>query len=96
MYPKLFYEQLPPEKNNEPLTWGLVIQDMVERNRIGMEKYGTPLQAFNGRDSLQDAYEEVLDLCVYLKNELIKRERERDEHVSNSRYPFQSFQHTEF
>jgi hypothetical protein len=40
---------------------------MKERNKKGIETYGTPLQAFNNRDSLWDAYEEVLDLAVYLR-----------------------------
>lgn len=37
------------------------------------EKYGTHLQAGNGRDHLQDAYEEALDLALYLKAEIIRR-----------------------
>lgn len=36
----------------------------------GIAKYGTPVQAFNGRSALWDAYEEVLDLAVYLKQRL--------------------------
>ena len=39
-----------------------------ERDRFGREKHGTPLQAFNGRDSLSDAIGESLDLIVYLRN----------------------------
>lgn len=37
------------------------------RKRYGFEKYGTVLQAHNGRNSRRDALEEVVDLCVYLK-----------------------------
>jgi hypothetical protein len=33
----------------------------------GIQTYGIPLQAFNGRDALQDLYEELLDACCYLK-----------------------------
>ncbi len=44
-----------------------LVVDMRERNRIGTEKYGTPLQADNGRDALVDAYQEALDLCAYLR-----------------------------
>ena len=51
---------------NEPIV-DLVVQDMKERKKQGIETYGTPLQAFNGRNALQDAYEEALDLCMYLK-----------------------------
>jgi hypothetical protein len=34
---------------------------------MGIMKYGTPLQPFNGRDALWDAYQVVLDLAVYLR-----------------------------
>jgi hypothetical protein len=44
----------------------LVIEDMRERDRIGRERYGTPLTAGNGRNHLVDAYQENLDLIVYL------------------------------
>lgn len=52
-------------KNSEPL-----IRDMRERDAIGEARYGTRLQAFNGRDALVDAYQESLDLCVYLRQYL--------------------------
>ena len=48
---------------------------MSERNKIGIKKYGTPLQAFNGRNPLVDAYQEALDLCVYLKQAHIEKPR---------------------
>lgn len=35
-----------------------------------MRKYGTYLQAFNGRNSLRDAYDEALDLCMYLRQKI--------------------------
>lgn len=40
-------------------------QIMEKRNQFGIEKYGVPLSSFNGRNSLQDAFEEALDLVVY-------------------------------
>jgi hypothetical protein len=46
---------------------------MHERNRVGTERFGTPLQAFNGRDALQDAYEEALDLAAYLRQAIEER-----------------------
>jgi hypothetical protein len=45
----------------------LVIKDVAERMALGMSRYGTPLQTFNGRRSLVDAYEELLDLLMYLR-----------------------------
>jgi hypothetical protein len=44
-----------------------VIADMRERDAIGRERYGTPLRASNGRDAILDAYQEALDLRVYLE-----------------------------
>ena len=43
----------------------LVTVDMKNRDIVGRERYGTPLQAGNGRDALRDAYEEALDYAVY-------------------------------
>ena len=48
----------------------LVLTDMRERDAVGRERYGTPLTSGNGRDHLIDAYQELLDSCVYLMNEL--------------------------
>lgn len=45
----------------------LVIADLEARKTFGLEKYGTMLQAFNGRDPLMDAYQETLDQVVYLR-----------------------------
>lgn len=46
--------------------------DMNRRDKFGIQKYGTPLQAFNGRSFVQDAYEEALDLAVYLMGLLVE------------------------
>jgi len=40
--------------------------DLGAREQIGIQRYGTPLQAHNGRCPLWDAYEEALDLACYL------------------------------
>jgi len=62
-----FDTQKDPKPNDSKPIWKLVVEDMNARDNVGLKKYGTKLQAFNGRDSLQDAYEECLDLCVYLR-----------------------------
>lgn len=59
--------QPQPSKNANVPIWDLVIADMRERDAVGRERYGTPLQAHNGRDALVDAYQEALDLVVYLR-----------------------------
>jgi hypothetical protein len=46
---------------------GFLVIDMEARDKFGRDKYGSPLQTLNGRDPLVDAYQEALDLCVYLR-----------------------------
>ncbi len=65
-------EQPAPTPNTHAPVWPLVIADMQARDEAGRQRYGTRLQPFNGRNSLQDAYEEALDLCVYLKTAIIE------------------------
>jgi hypothetical protein len=62
-----------PIKNDGPAIWDLVIADMKARDVDGTRKYGTPLQAHNGRDALIDAYQEALDLCVYMRQAIEER-----------------------
>lgn len=64
-----------PLPNSEIAVWDLVIQDMRARDAMGAVKYGTRLQAYNGRDALVDAYQEALDLCVYLRQAIEERKR---------------------
>jgi hypothetical protein len=42
---------------------------ILERRAVGVEKYGIELVTFNGRRPLLDAYQEALDLIVYLAQE---------------------------
>jgi hypothetical protein len=65
-------------------TWQLVIADMQERREVGIRRYGTTLQPDNGRDSLIDAYQEALDLAVYLRNEIEKRRLDNKTKVDGS------------
>lgn len=67
-------DQPPPEPNDLPAIWDLVAADMKERDQVGRERYGTPLQPFNGRDALVDAYQEALDLVVYLRQAIYERD----------------------
>jgi hypothetical protein len=69
-------EQPQPTINDNPILQELVMQDMAKRLELGIERYGTGLQADNGRDMLQDAYEEALDLCVYLRGIMYERDKQ--------------------
>jgi hypothetical protein len=66
-----------PERTDKPAVWDLVMADMGARDAEGRRKYGTPLQPDNGRDALVDAYQEALDLVVYLRQEIWERAQRR-------------------
>ncbi len=55
----------------------LVKADLDARQSLGSLKYGKPLTVdepcHNGKSALQNAYEEALDLAMYLKKELMER-----------------------
>ncbi len=58
---------LDREPHIDDASYARVIADIEARKEIGLKRYGTLLQAFNGRDALLDAYQEALDLCQYLR-----------------------------
>jgi hypothetical protein len=47
---------------------------IMQRRKLGVERYGRPLQTFNGRDAVQDLLDELLDGATYAMQ--IKMERE--------------------
>jgi len=59
-------EPTPSTNSNTPIV-DLVKADLDARSAVGVGKYGTKLQAHNGRYALMDAYQEALDLCMYLR-----------------------------
>jgi hypothetical protein len=63
-----------PVINDSPFIHDLVKDDLEGRKQLGARRYGTPLQAHNGRSALRDAYEEALDLAVYLKQALVEED----------------------
>jgi hypothetical protein len=67
-------EQPAPIPNDARPVWEVVIEDMQKRDHVGRARYGTTLQPNNGRDALRDAYEEALDLAVYLRQAIIERD----------------------
>lgn len=51
----------------------LVHADLDKRDRLGWQQHAKPLLPNDGRDSLWDAYEEALDLAVYLRKAIAER-----------------------
>lgn len=82
-------DQQLPEANDHGYIQDLVIADIEERRQLGINRYGTALQSFNGRDALRDAYEEAIDLCMYLKQTIVERDSTSDPfHCSRCGKPF--------
>lgn len=55
----------------------LVLADVQARVDIGFERYGTNLMSHNGRDAMQDLYEEELDKIMYLRQVIVEWQRLR-------------------
>lgn len=69
-------DQPLPIRNGSRDIQSMVIEDIRARRELGIQRYGTALQAGNGRDALLDAYEEGLDLVCYLKQLMVERDSE--------------------
>lgn len=69
------------EFGDTPAVTAAVVRDMEERDATGRAKYGTALHTANGRNALVDAYQELLDAAVYLKQ---RAEELRSEHVNKA------------
>ena len=78
-------DQVAPIPNDRPFIQDLVVEDVEERKQHGIRKYGTALQSGNGRDMLLDAYEEALDLTVYLRGLLDEASRMPQPYSVNDR-----------
>lgn len=62
----------PPKPGKEDVT-AFLLDAIAKRRELGLKKYGTSLQTWNGRDPLADAMEEDLDRMQYL----VQARRER-------------------
>lgn len=61
--------QPDPIPNDRPSSHDRVIELFRKRKDFGLEKYGTPLQAGNGRDHIADVLDELADAMVYLQTQ---------------------------
>lgn len=50
-----------------------LIAAIENRKQLGITRYGSPLMTHNGRDALQDAWEESIDLAAYLTQMRMER-----------------------
>lgn len=67
-------DQPQPVQNDHPAVWDLVLEEMKARDSLGESRYGVRLQPHNGRDSLRDLFEELLDGVVYLRQLMYERD----------------------
>ncbi len=68
-------DQPLPVANDHSTIHEQVCADLMDRQALGITRYGQALQPHNGRNALLDAYQEALDLSTYLKQLLLERER---------------------
>ena len=67
-------KQPAPKGSGNPII-GMVLVDLTNRALEGKEKYGEPLKAHNGRNALWDAYQEALDLAMYLRQAIEEQDK---------------------
>lgn len=67
-------EDQPPPKQGEKIVWRYVMRDLEERVAIGRNGYGMELMTNNGRDPLVDAYQEILDAALYIRQAILERD----------------------
>lgn len=78
-----------PTVSTHPIAHEMVKDDLDARLRLGIKRYGQPLRPFNGRSALRDAYDELLDFAVYIRNRIYEEEfvstgREEDPTANDS------------
>jgi hypothetical protein len=54
-----------------------LIKDIEARDKKGFEEYGKEMEINDGRDSIQDLYEELLDACAYIKKFMMERDNNK-------------------
>lgn len=72
--------QLPPKNGNTRVV-DKVLVDVSIRTDAGHRKYGTYLRTNNGRDALVDAYQEAIDLVMYLAQAIMERDEQNGQHT---------------
>jgi len=75
------YHHNPPPGKGQQVVLFMVQESLEERARAGYEKYGTLLTTHNGRDPLWDAYEEALDLVMYLAQAILEKDGKKEEKI---------------
>lgn len=64
----------PDPLPGKTMVYKYVMRDLKERVEMGKLRYGIPLKTQNGRDALWDAYQELMDALLYIRQELLERD----------------------
>ena len=67
-------DQPLPQRNDAEDVQSALIREIEGRRQLGIQRYGTALQPFNGRDSLRDLLDELLDGATYALQVKIERD----------------------
>jgi hypothetical protein len=67
--------QMAPDQGYGFEIYQLVLKDVIERSEFGARKYGQPLRTTAAVDHLVNAYQELLDLLIYLRGEIHQRDQ---------------------
>lgn len=78
-------DQPLPVPNGQLSAHTLAQVELEKRRGLGISRYGTQLQAFNGRDALQDLIEELADALCYAVQ--LRTERDSKENSSGPDMP---------
>jgi len=65
--------QPSPKQTKTKTVLPYVLCDLKARAKMGESKYGIMLQTDNGREALWDAYQEALDLAMYLRQAILEK-----------------------
>ena len=74
LYSKTFESEPEPTEDGQVVLYQ-VLKDLIDRAEVGKKECRTYLKTNNERSALANAYEEALDLCVYLKQVLLESQK---------------------
>lgn len=78
-------EHQPPPQPGQVDVADYVLSDIQARVDAGQKKYGTKLQTSNNRNALWDAYQEAIDLVMYLRQAILEADASPPEAMGQMR-----------
>ena len=67
-------QPIPTTEDRSVCVQDEVVRLINERRELGVKRYGSPLMTHNGRDSLVDLRDELLDALMYVTQTILERE----------------------